>query len=540
MWNLDRSHFPGGTTPISEWLMEGCAKGSRVAFEEIGMPAETLDVRFVRGFMYSRLRPLIASDRAATTLPPAVVLKVAVRLHPAMRRRAKQAAIALTERPWRKVLADWQTSIRPRLEATNEELQAVDVERLDDRGLADHLDRLLSYCRENFELHFYLHTFDLGPIGFLLAECDRWGIDPVTAIPALSGASPATSAPARILAELGQIVASTPVTPRNLDEVRAISPEAARLLDQYFERRGRMMVTRYDLDGRTLEEQPDVVLTALVAGSEGLPDEAHANAIAARLREQVPLDERAAFDERLAEARATMDLRDDNGPNTVELPVGILRYALLEAGRRAVASGRISDRELALELKPDEVVAFAGDGSGPTDEVLQARARQRHANAQLTPPLVLGPTEVTPPLEVLAPAHQTFIRAVQAVLAHMGMRVADEAPRGSLEGAGVGTEPYRGLARVANTPEEALEAMSPGDVLVVRFTTPAYNTVLTVAGAVITTEGALLSHAAVMARELGIPAIIGAAGALEEIPDGAEVEVDPRAGIVRVLETRRP
>ena len=70
MWNLDRSHFPGGTTPISEWLMEGCAKGRRRAFEEIGMPAETLDVRFVRGFMYSRLRPLISPDRAATKLPP--------------------------------------------------------------------------------------------------------------------------------------------------------------------------------------------------------------------------------------------------------------------------------------------------------------------------------------------------------------------------------------------------------------------------------------------------------------------------------------
>jgi pyruvate,water dikinase len=147
---------------------------------------------------------------------------------------------------------------------------------------------------------------------------------------------------------------------------------------------------------------------------------------------------------------------------------------------------------------------------------------------------------VTPPLEVLAPAHQTFIRAVQAVLAHMGMQAAHEAPRGPLEGAGVGTEPYRGLARVANTPEDALKAMKPGDVLVVRFTTPAYNTVLMVAGAVITTEGALLSHAAVMARELGIPAIIGAAGALDEIPDGAEVEVDPRAGIVRVLATRGP
>lgn len=538
MWSLDRSHFPGGTTPISMWLMEGCPTGMRRAFAEIGMPAETLDVRFVRGFMYTRLRPLISPNRSATKLPPLPVLKLAVRLHPAMRRRAKLAAQALAEQPWRKILKDWEATTRPRLEAANEALQAVDVEALDDGALADHLDRLLSYCRENLELHFYLHMFDLGPIGFLLAECERWGIDPAAVIPALSGASPATSAPSRILAEIATIVAAHPTSPRSLDEVRALSPAASQLLDQYFERRGRMMVTRYDLDGRTLEEQPDVVLRALLAGSRGLADEAHASEVAARLREQVPAAERPLFDERLADARATMDLRDDNGPNTVELPVGILRYALLEAGRRAAEAGRISTRELALELEPDEVVPFAGGGGGPTDDELQARARQRKANEQLTPPSVLGPTEVAPPLEVLAPAHQTFVAAVQAVLGHMGMKTADEAPRASLEGAGVGTEPYRGVARVAATPEEALEAMQPGDVLVVRFTTPSYNTVLSLAGAVITTEGALLSHAAVMARELGIPAIIGAAGALEEIPDGAEVEVDPHAGTVRVLSTR--
>src|SRR6476619_5929644 len=125
MWNLDRSHFPGGTTPISEWLMEGCPTGMRRAFAEIGMPAETLDVRFVQGFMYTRLRPLISPGRATTKLPPTVVLKIAVRLHPEMRRRAKTAARALVERPWQKVLDDWQTTIRPGLEQRNEEFQAV-------------------------------------------------------------------------------------------------------------------------------------------------------------------------------------------------------------------------------------------------------------------------------------------------------------------------------------------------------------------------------------------------------------------------------
>jgi pyruvate,water dikinase len=48
-------------------------------------------------------------------------------------------------------------------------------------------------------------------------------------------------------------------------------------------------------------------------------------------------------------------------------------------------------------------------------------------------------------------------------------------------------------------------------------------------------EGGLLSHAAVIARELGLTAVIGASGAMATVPDGALVEVDPGAGRVRVL-----
>jgi phosphoenolpyruvate-protein kinase (PTS system EI component) len=48
-----------------------------------------------------------------------------------------------------------------------------------------------------------------------------------------------------------------------------------------------------------------------------------------------------------------------------------------------------------------------------------------------------------------------------------------------------------------------------------------------------------MSHAAVLARELGIPAVIGASTALLDIPDGATVELDPVAGVVRVLSTAR-
>ena len=534
MWDLDRSHYPGGTTPISQWLMEGCPNGMRGAFEEFGIPAETLDVRFVHGFMYTRLRPLIMPDKSATKQPPLPLLKLAVRLHPVMRRRAKSAARTLEERPWRKVVADWNTTTRPRLERENAVLADVDSASLDDDALADHVDRLLSYLRANFELHFYLHVFDLGPIGMLLQACMSWGIEPPEVIPALTGASPSTSAPAMTLTSLRRLVGATGARPSNLNDVRRISPEADTLLGDYLRRRGRVMVTRYDLDGQTLDEKPDLVLSTILDGADPAGQQVDAALVATRLRARVPADQQAAFDERLGEARAAMDLRDDNGPNTVELPMGLLRHALLEAGRRLSSNGRLHQAEHVLELNHDEASPLISHHSGPSADELAGRAARRRREAALNPPDRLGPEEKPPPVDILAPAHQVMVGAVNAVLVHLGM-AGDERTE-ALKGCGIGTAPYRGRARVATDPESALQAMDPGDVLVVRFTTPAYNTVLAIAGAIVTADGALLCHAAVMARELGIPAIVGARGALQEIPDGAEIEVDPVAGVVRVLD----
>jgi phosphohistidine swiveling domain-containing protein len=120
------------------------------------------------------------------------------------------------------------------------------------------------------------------------------------------------------------------------------------------------------------------------------------------------------------------------------------------------------------------------------------------------------------------------------------LREASTAPvghRAGLDGDGIGATVYRGRACVATDPGDALDRLEPGDVLVAFGTTPAYNLVLSIVGAVVVEEGGLLSHAAVIARELGLSAVIGAAGAMDDIPDGALVEVDPVAGQVRVLST---
>ncbi len=144
---------------------------------------------------------------------------------------------------------------------------------------------------------------------------------------------------------------------------------------------------------------------------------------------------------------------------------------------------------------------------------------------------MLGPDEPEPPLDVMPKPLAEMVATVQTALAHLGMDGAT--PSDPYVGVGIGEKPYTGRARTAATADEAIEKLEPGDVLVVRATSPAFNAVLTVAGAVVTANGGALSHAAVLARELGIPAVVGAAAA-PSIPDGATITVDPLAGRVTV------
>ena len=117
--------------------------------------------------------------------------------------------------------------------------QSVDVATLDDDALGRHLAELLEHYRTNTELHFWLHGHDIGPIARYLYAGQRWGIAPVDAIPALSGASPSTSAPVRQLrphASAHRCHRRRPgIAP---EEVRAVSPEVARSLDEYLAERG--------------------------------------------------------------------------------------------------------------------------------------------------------------------------------------------------------------------------------------------------------------------------------------------------------------
>ncbi len=531
-WRLDRSHYPGGATPISQWLIgESMAAGMEQVFAESGVPARRIEARFVHGFMYTRLVPLVGGDRDPGRMPPDWVLWTATRLHPEFRRRTARAKAALRDRPSLEVAARWEAEIRPRLASSNRQLQAVELDgpdAVDDRTLQVHIADLLDHVRETCELHFWLHGHDLGPIARLLHAVRGWGIDPREIVPALSGASPATVAPLTALCALRDEIGERDVA--SFDDVRAVSPTAAKLLDEYLDERGSVLATGYDVTSFTLRELPGVVLASIREAKP--PDTGAWEQTAAAVRARIPEQRRDEFDDLLGDARAVTDMRDDNGPLTAEWPLGLLRLALLAAGRRLAARGELVDAEHTLELIPEEARrVFESDR--PTGEELAARAAARLAAAAWQPPDVLGPEEPEPPLSVMPRPLADLVAMVQVAIEQVGLD--DVRHQDPLTGVGVGTEPYVGRVRVAASADDAIELLEPGDILVVRATSPAFNAVLAVAGAIVTAHGGALSHAAVLARELGIPAVVGAHGALDLV-DGSTVEVDPIAGRVRAVQ----
>jgi pyruvate,water dikinase len=538
-WEWGGSHVPNVPTPIyGELHMRTIEESIGRMFTRYGVPLRTMAERRVNGRLYTSLQPLVG--KAGSTPPPKPVLWLALRLHPEMRRRNKTAAAALRDRIWRARTVEWRRTLRPGRRAANLGLQAEDLGAMDDASLAGHVERAHANLVDGALLHFDLHGDDMGPLGLYCSTAVKAGVDPGLAIAALAGHSPSTAAAVEALRRIFDAAVAAGWSPArglgSIDDLRALGPDVAAALDDYLDEYGWRVVTGYDIDSLTVRELPEALLTNVIAsGTDRAPTDGDAAAEA--LRTQVPLELLAEFDAGLAEARVALDLRDDNGPINVQWPTGLLRRALLEAGRRLRDRGQLSEPDLAVELTLAEVTgALRGDTTLHPAEV-SARAATRAADSAVVPPATLGAPDPEPDLSAFPAALAAVTVMARTAVALLERSGAGPATNGAVaRGLGVGTATIRGTARVARSPEDALAAIKPGDVLVVPFTTPAYNAVLSVAGAVVTEEGGALSHAAVLARELGIPAVIGAAGAVTAIPDGAEVEVDPATGSVRLLD----
>jgi pyruvate,water dikinase len=90
---------------------------------------------------------------------------------------------------------------------------------------------------------------------------------------------------------------------------------------------------------------------------------------------------------------------------------------------------------------------------------------------------------------------------------------------------------YEGPARLISGPSE-FDRIVQGDVLVTESTSEAFNILLPLLGAIVTDAGGLLSHSAIVAREYGIPGVVGTRDATDRIHDGTRIRVDGDAGEV--------
>ncbi|TDE57929.1 phosphoenolpyruvate synthase [Nonomuraea mesophila] len=215
---------------------------------------------------------------------------------------------------------------------------------------------------------------------------------------------------------------------------------------------------------------------------------------------------RARMRRRVAAARAGVAFREDSH-FSFTLPQPVLRRSLLEIGRRLVDVWVLDRAEDVFHLRLEEletiadVTALSADDRERLREKVRARAAKRE---ELTGVRLIDPAEVFPP-----------------------QATGDALLTGSPASGGVATGPVRLIREPAD-----FGRLNGGDVLVCPYTNPSWTPLFQQAAAVVVDTGGAGSHAAIVAREYGIPAVMGTGTGTSVLQDGEIVTVDGGAGTV--------
>jgi phosphohistidine swiveling domain-containing protein len=554
-WLLDDSHVTQVTTRyFMEALTEiGSDPQTWKGFRDYGLLLAGFAMGAANGYLYVRLRIAGAPDKPGGP-PPAFLLKLLLALHPELRYRKKQATETLATKRWRQDRARWQQELAPALREQLLIVQQVDPACLDDAALRGHLRTTRKALVEGYRLHFNLLPADRLPVGdWLRRTCEWTGITPAEALQVLRSRTQASLAPLTLLDHLAEAVRRSeaalavlqdthPNASDQMIRLREASPEVAAALDSYLSDYGNRVVTGYDLCDLTLRELQHVLLGSILAQVEGQEQAigvrgADAEERAAQLRDRVPVARRAEYDALLEEACLAYGLGDENEGLTICWPLGLLRRAMLVAGRRLADRGLVVQPEHVLDTTQAELDALlGGPGTAPQSTELTRRAEERRQLNQVTPPARLGKPEPPPPEGVLPLDLERVNAAVQFYVMNYFPEPAKDTrasgPR--LAGLGVSQGVYTGRARVVHSPAD-FDRVEAGDILVASTTSSGYNVLLPLLGAIVTDRGGAVCHAAIVAREFGIAAVVGTGEATTRIPDGARISVDGTNGTVAIL-----
>jgi phosphohistidine swiveling domain-containing protein len=547
-WFLDPTHWTRPVTRFhAEIFPDAFQRGFGESLRRYGSLLEYLEAGFVNGFPYFCARPVGAPKEAVGHAPKEVWDELA-RSHPEIRRRLETSATVFKRKLWREDLERWDREVKPAAIRAHLALLEVDRDTLDTTGLLEYLDR----CRENQIQGAYIHhLFNVPaflPVGDFLVHAQEWtGRTAAELLGLLQGANPD---PLGADEELEQLVGALRLDARATSvlmsagepgevvaALRSLPGETGALASAYVDRVAYRPVNGEDVGDPSVHELPELIVGAIRSALERLetplPNDLERKTSA--VRDAVPARHRAAFDELLGEARATYRLRDERGTYADLWAIGIMRRAILAAGRRLTAAGRLAEPSHLVEAGYAELRSLVESGDGPSGDELAERARYRLEARYADAPLFLGGEPGDPlPDEWLPPAAARLERAigvaVQAIFAAPEPRTEERKVRGL----GVSPGVYEGTARVIRGTEE-FGRIEPGDVLVTNSTTTAFNIVLPLLGAIVTDRGGLLSHAAIVAREYGLPAVVGCTDATTVLPDGGRVVVDGTAGEAEVV-----
>jgi pyruvate,water dikinase len=231
---------------------------------------------------------------------------------------------------------------------------------------------------------------------------------------------------------------------------------------------------------------------------------------------------RWAFEKSLKWAQNQAPLRED-GIAEIGLGYPVLHKMFGELGRRFVEAGAIQGPDDIYWLEESEVkslVALLGENEilPPKTNLVEERKAIWKAQKRATPPPQLPPGK----------RYMGF--NMEGVLA---------GGEGGLQGdtfSGVPTSPGQvtATARVLHGPED-FDQLQPGDILVAGITTPAWTPLFALASGVVTDIGGPLSHGSIVAREYGIPAVLGTGVATKIIQSGQTIAVDGTTGTVTIL-----
>jgi pyruvate,water dikinase len=552
-WERDTFHEPVPISPFGKVLLtEQILKVFPAAFAEFGILIERAENAFIGGWMYRQMIPVGAPPpgRGRPGPPPRWLLRILMRLHPAIRRRTRAARQAIAADLPATVIRRWTEEWRPEHQDEIARALAVDLGSLSDEELAAQLDHRIEVLGHPAHV-VVLIAYDI--LVYELAGVCRelLGWDTSKTLTLLEGLSTISTEPARQLADLAQLARAKPAIGELLAGVDATTPdrladvdaEFARAFSDYVEANGRRAL-RYDVIEPTLAETPHVLLR-LVADQlelEFSPDRVARDALRRRseaadearhLLASHPEADRERFERALARARQAYPTLEDRVWWTFSVQTALLRYLALEIGRRLVDRGRLAAVDDVFFLEAQDARSALFDAADRRETVRLAKGQRAWAMAHPGPYAYGEPPSGAPPFDLLPPPARLVNQGVLWGLAQLFGEPRPAQDEGVVAGTPASAGRYSGTVRLVMG-EQQFSKIRAGDVVVCPTTSPAWSVVFPSMGALVTDGGGILSHPAIIAREHGIPAVVGTGNATSVLRDGQRVIVDGGTGVIEL------